>query len=301
MLEPMHFPLAPGLRWRACKSLRFGRMTLNVQSAPHQQTQKLKRSHDFKHFLWRRQRAVDAPEGGFPEVLATDGTRVRRMLSQQKQIIFQAFEDQATSSALVTRIESSVVPGVAMVGYEMFKDNQSVAILHTGNGLSGGWLAFPDAARTPTLRQTSTLPLEIVDFPKMRVVAGASVAYERRNFVIRAALEQRGSRFAASPDAFHIFEHLESWSMMGLIMERGQRREILLGESDVPVENIRHPSPTRVEASFPLDQVNYKELRQCGGQVWFKLCFDRSLFCLPPDWAQFWLRVDVIEPPGILF
>jgi|GEM_PF-3361115 len=277
-------------------------MTANVQSATHQHNQKLQRSHDFKHFLWRRQRAMDAPEGGFPEVLATDGTRVRRMLSQQKQIIFQAFEDLATSRALVERIESSVVPGVAMVGYEMFKENQSVAILHTGNGLSGGWLAFPDAAKTPTLRQASTLPLEIVDFPKMRVVAGASVAYERRSFAIRAALEQRGSRFAASPQAFHIFEHLESWSMMGLIMERGQRREILLGESPDPVDdNIRRASPTRVEASFPLDQVNYKELRQSGGQVWFKLCFDRSLFCLPPDWAQFWLRVDVIEPPGILF
>ena len=273
-----------------------GRMKSNVHSATHQTTQKLKKSHEFKHFLWRRQLSIDAPEGGFPEVLATNGSRVRRMLSQQKQIVFQTFEDLDTSRALVNRIEASVVPGVAMVGYEMFKE-----ILHTGNGLSGGWLAFPDAAKTPTLRQTSTLPLQVADFPKMRVVAGASIAYERRNFVIRAALEQRGSRFAASPDAFNIFDHLESWSVNGLIMERGQRREIQLGESDSPIDPIGRPAPTRVEASFPLDQVNYKELRQSGGQVWFKLSFDRELFCLPPDWAQFWLRVDLHEPPGILF
>lgn len=276
-------------------------MGQRVQTTGKVDIQRQRRPEEFQHFLWRRHASARALNDTLPEVIATDGHTIRRMISQQKQIVFQEFEDPQTSSALIRRIESSVVPGVAMVGYSMFKDNESVAILHTGQGLGAGWLAFPDERRYDTSSLgMSTLPLNVAEHPKLRLVAGASVAWEKRELVIKGALEQRGTRFSQSDAAFHILGHLAEWKLETIAHRRGEPRRIELAKTGTPLDAIRMISPNRVEASFAIEPMMYRELRKLDAQVWFRLSFDRGLFCLPPEWSDFWLMVELAEPPGML-
>lgn len=272
-----------------------------MHSASQEIGRKLKRSSDFKHFLWRRHPHRRVLDGALPEVISTDGETVRRILSQQKQIIFQEFEDQQTASALINRIESSVVPGVAMVGYSMFKERDAVAILHTGRNLGPGWLAFPDTKRKRAAGMVSpTLPLRVVDQPKLRLVAGASVVWDRRDLVIKGAVEQRGSQFASTPRAFDLLEHLADWKVEAVFYKNDELKRVDLCESGSPRDGISRVHSSRREACFVIDPLMYKQMRQLDAQVWFRFTFDRELFCLPVDWSSFWMMVDLAEAPGVL-
>lgn len=264
-----------------------------------QSPQMLRRAHDFKHFLWRCHAHRAAINGCLPEILATDGGVVRRLASMGTQIVFQEFEESRTASALVERIEGSVTPGLALVGYAMFEDREAVAILHTGRGANPGWLAFPDMGRTAQMLDESTLPDVVAQTPRLRLVTGARLSWKRRNFIVHAALEQRGSRFAASPAAFHILEHLESWTIEAAVDRRGVSERIDLLEPQADLTH-RHLSPTRAEATFAIDTSVYRDARQRDATFWFRLTFDRNLFCLPEEWRHIWIEVQIQEPAGIL-
>ncbi len=266
---------------------------------------KLSNAGAFKHFLWRKHVRPRVFNGALPEVIATDGTCVRRLASQPNQVVFQHFEDMQTARTLVQRIEASITPGVAMIGYSMFEQHHSVAILNTGTAQNPGWLAFPDAQTREGRAAfsghfSSTLPTHIANQPRLRLVTGASMAWENRKLVIKAALEQRGSSFLKSANAFHILDHLLDWEMHTIVFRNGEQRSVEVCEPR-PTQGIARVHPLRAEASFVVEPYLYKEFRHQDGQIWIKLRFDRELFCLPEDWSSFWMVVDVQEPSGMLF
>ena len=266
-----------------------------------QDANKLERAGDFKHSLWRLRPRADALHGGLPELLATDGANVRRLQCQPRQLIFQAFQDAPTARSLIQRVESCVEPGVALVGYSMFEERGAVSILHTGQDLGPGWLAFPD--QRPLLEEGGrydTLPLDVDERPRLRLIAGAHVLWERRELVVAGALEQRGSRFASGPHAFHLLEHLTHWRLEAISYKRGERRRVELAKTGEPRGAVRKVSPQRVEASFVIEPMIYQQLAQLQARAWFELRFDRELFCLPREWATFWLSVDLSGSPGLL-
>lgn len=271
-----------------------------MNATRHAQVRRLADSAHFKHFLWRRHDQARALHGILPEVLATDGKLIRRMMCQPKQIVFQQFQDVATAQALIERIESSITPGVALVGYALYESHEALAILNAGSHEQPGWLAFPDAkiARAITSHLSATLPLHAAQLPKLRLVAGATLAWERRNLVLRAALEQRGSAFHVTPEAFDILEHLTAWRIEAIIHQGGVRQSMDLTEG-ITLSEVKRLSAHRVEASFVIEPMIYRELRSSDSQIWFHLSFDRDLFCLPDEWSAFWLLVDVVEPAGM--
>jgi hypothetical protein len=264
-------------------------------------TGRLTRAAEFKYFLWRRHKARRALRGSLPEVLATDGEVVRRLCSRRDHIVYQEFDDARTAAFMIERVEASATPGVAIAGYSMLKDQDSVAILHTAPDLKPGWAAFPQDAWIPRSdAQRITLPDNIKDIPRMRLVAGAGVYWMNRELVIHAALEQRGSSFARSRSAFNILDHLKSWRIATIAYRNGEQRVIEAARSPEPIGEVARVRPTRSEVSFAIEPSIYKEFKHMDHQVWFELKFDRELFCLPEDWSSFWLSVDLVEPPGMV-
>ena len=273
-----------------------------VQTSPLRESASAKAP---RHFLWRVHARAHTLRSGLPEVLATDGVSVRRMASQAGQIVYQHFHDAQTASTLVERIESSVTPGVVLQGYSVFDEQESVAILNTGTSQSPGWLAFPDVrtvsgAPAFTGHFSPTLPVRIASQPKLRLVTGASVAWEHRRLVIKAALEQRGSEFLRSEHAFFALDHMSVWTMHAVHHQGGRPRQIELGTAS-PQREPQRVHAQRMEATFEIEPYLYKEFRRLSGQLWFEVSFDQELFCLPQGWRSFWIESRVEEPPGMVF
>jgi len=252
---------------------------------------KLPRSADFEYLLWKRHAAPSAYHGSLPELIASDGLHVRRMISQQHHIAFQAFEDADTARKITSRIERSVSRGAALLGYAMFSDSDAVAIMHTGRGLEPGWLALPfphqDARRLPTL------PLRVAKLPKLRLVGGATLGWAKGELSLKIALEQRGSEFLDSPEAFNILEHIRSVRPVARVTHDGEGRELRLvsKKEDPPLERA---GVFRLEAAFPVDDVIVREFGEDPSfRVWLVIRFDQELFCLPEDWLGFWLGVEL--------
>ena len=151
--------------------------------------QRLTNSERFKHFIWKRHPHAKSWNNALPEVIATDGRLVRRLVSQPQYIYFQVFSDTGTAQTVAERVENSVSQGVALLGYSMFADNAAVAILHTGDANEPGWVAFPH--RRLDASQIPTMPIRVADEPKLRLVGGANIAWSSGKRVIHAALEQR--------------------------------------------------------------------------------------------------------------
>lgn len=259
-------------------------------------------AQNFRYFLWRKQVLDRVWEGFYPEVLSTDGSTVRRMTCSHKQIVFQCFEDKSTATGIISRIESSVTPGITLVGYSMFKHYDSLAILQTGQPQDPGWLAFPYTRGYQRGMTEPTVPLRALGaVPKQRLVAGLGLYWRKRQLVIHGAIEQRGDAFAIENPGFNLLEHLESIELHTLAYKQDQPRRVEIATSPHPIDGIHRVTPQRLEASFALETTIYRELRRSDFQVWLLLRFKRDLFCLPPEWNSFWLLADLHEPDGLMF
>ena len=257
----------------------------------------------YRYYLWRKHDQNKVLEGFYPEILSTNGQRVRRMMSHHKQIIYQDFEDTQSANTIVQRIESSVTPGITLVGYTMFKKYRSIAILQTGQNASDpGWLAFPYQSNTIDASGDPTVSIRtVMNYPKLRLVSGAGIFWQAGKLVIHAALEQRGADFLAEHPNFNLFDYLESWTIHTIAYKNGEQRNMEVALSPEPSEPLNRASNTRLEATFILEPNVYKAYRSMDKQLWFRLRFQRDLFCLPHDWCQFWLQVDLSEPSNLLF
>ena len=268
--------------------------------SPKSNLRSAQRAIDFRHFLCRAHTYCDSAHCHLPEVLTTDGRVVRRMASIPKQIVFQEFTHAETAAALIGRIEQSGVSGMPVVGYSMFEEHDAVAILRTGSSIESGWLAFPDSGIIGSSHPSPTLPVEVANFPKLRLVAGAHLTWERRGFHVHAALEQRGSEFMATHAAFDALSHVEAWEVFASIERKGRSELIPCVAVDVVPEITRTADALRLETSFPIESNIYKELRAQGATFSFGLRFDPYLFCLPEGWRRFWIEVDIHEPAGLM-
>jgi hypothetical protein len=252
---------------------------------------KLKDSTNFKHLVWKRHADSKAWEGALPELVATDGHLVRRLISDTQHIYFQQFEDPNTGKVLQGRVELSVEEGIALLGYSMFTDVETVAILHTGDALEPGWIAFPFTKKSRSA--VPTMPIRVASFPKARLVGGASVRWEKSARVIKAAVEQRGQSFLESPHAFNMIEHLTKWELRARVGADG--REVKLVKSAEP-RDLKRTEEFRLEGTFDVDDVILREFRDDPTlKIWFVVTFDRELFCLPDDWLTFWLNVEMSD------
>ncbi|MBA2663179.1 MAG: hypothetical protein H0U74_12880 [Bradymonadaceae bacterium] len=246
---------------------------------------------DYQHFLWRRHINPDVLRGFLPEIIATDGRHVRRMLSLEQQIVFQEFDDSPIARPIIQRVESGVAHGAGLVGYSMLADEQSMAILHTGDRNEPGWLAFPDNQRAIPNRMP-TLPLRVTDLPKLRIVAGASIQWDQREMHLYGALEQRGSLARDLSAPTFPLDHIIEWNLQATVVRDNRLQEIKLCRSTKPRDGLVRVSSERVEACFGLDAQLYREFSQNSSlRLWFIVRVDRGLFCLPDQWNQFWISV----------
>lgn len=252
---------------------------------------KLKSSGNFKHLVWKRHQDEKAWEGALPEVVATDGNIVRRLISDTQHIYFQQFEDPNTGKVLQGRVEMSVEEGIALLGYSMFTDVETVAILHTGDMLEPGWIAFPFTKKSRSA--VPTMPIRVASIPKARLVGGASVVWDRSNRVLKAAIEQRGQTFLESDHAFNMIEHLVHWELRARIGHDGKEVKLV---KDAEPRDLKRTEEFRLEGTFDIDDVILREFRDDPTlKIWFVVTFDRELFCLPEDWLTFWLNVDLVD------
>ena len=251
---------------------------------------KIERTDQFKHMVWRRH-----PDAGWldecrPELVASNGNRVRRLSSQQGYIAFQVFDDSRSGREIVEKVEASVSRGVGLMGYSMFSSHPAVAILHTSEGLKPGWVAYPHQRAEPSA--VPTLPLHVANMPQLRLVGGADVKWVSGSMVMDCLLEQRGDRFAKSEHGFNITAHICDWEMRGQVGRGENRRALRLARRGAD-SVIRRTSETQLAARFQLDELAWNEYQNDDSlEVWFIISFDRELMCLPEDWLRFPVRIE---------
>ncbi len=250
---------------------------------------KQKDSDRFKHFMWRRHEDRNAWKTYRPEIVATDGAVVRRLVSQPQHIVFQSFRDAETSMRVISRIEQGIGRGVAMLGYSMFSDEEFVAILHTGEGFGSGWLAFPFETSKVNF---PTLPLSAANHPSLRLVGGANITNEGGTPIITAALEQRGERFKASEFAFNILEHVADWKIRARLGNGADAKTLrIISSEELAPQRVEE---FRLQVTARLDPVILREFEgENELEFFFEVLFDRELMCLPEDWLGHWFRVSV--------
>ncbi len=241
--------------------------------------------------LWRGHHDMTSWDNCRPELLATDGREVRRLVSLSNHIAFQAFDHEASGREIVTKVERSVAQGVALVGYSMLSGNEAIAILHTAPGLQPGWVAYPHRKSSASTTVT-TLPLAVANIPKLRLIGGAKAEWHKGETVLEAALEQRGQSFLASQFAFNIIEHVQSWELRATQGRGDTAKSLKVLKRKVEPE-ISRSGEFRLQGVFTLDEMIWKEFADREDfHLYFVVEFDQELACLPADWSRFWFRVE---------
>ncbi len=251
---------------------------------------RIKSPEEFKHFVWRRHDDIKALGGYRSEIVTSNGTDVRRIIAQPFQITFQQFTDIEASMRIINRIEGGMGKGVAMLGYSMFSSETSVAVLHTGQHLNPGWIAFPFG---DTQGRFPTMPLSSIEVPTLRLVGGATLVTEGTP-TLRAALEQRGTSFQQQDYAFNLLSHIESWEIHARIGD-DDTRPIRLVDAKKQ-SSLTRPDSNRVAMDFFLDPVIFREFKDDKRlQIFHQIKFDREFLCLPEDWLTFSFRIELPE------
>lgn len=259
-------------------------------------TQRLQRPEDFNHHFWRRHRRPHVLDEFVPELLSTDGVTVRRMTAHGKHLVFQEFQDHATASLIMERIEASVNSGIGMAGFALFEGHDALAILHTGHKLEPGWLAYPVRTQTAGRPPMPTLPMRVLDMPSLRIVGGACVSWQTGRYQIDAAIEQRGHSFEAAGDPVHLLDHVVGWRLRITRARDDRAVEVRLDDAQLRCDGFHRAGPLRAEASFQIPRELYPKLVGDDGHLaWFVLEFDDGLFCLPEAWRRWWFLVDVAD------
>jgi hypothetical protein len=245
-----------------------------------------------QYFLWRRQLRPEVPTGYYPEVIATDGRLVRRMVCYDRQMLFQEFNDTLIAEPIVERIEGGVTPGIGLLGYSMLPDMDSIAILQTGAVDSPSWLAYPDQGRLPT-QHAPTIPMRVASYPKIRLSASSTVLrLTGKTLGIRIALRE----FNDSPGSLpgRLLDHVATCRLQASFTFDQQLEHMPLCATHRTRQDFYASSDDCLETHFEIEPFFYQQYALLPDfQLWIVLTFDNRLFCLPDRWNHFPLAVSV--------
>lgn len=255
-------------------------------------------SRAFDHFVWRRHRQASALYGFVPELLATDGRIVRRVVADDSGLVIQQFEDERTGAAIVEAVESNCADAEGLVGYSVFSECASLTIMHTGQRAERAWLAYPGEAVEGRPRIMPTLPMNLSDVPTARLSGAAQLEWIDCNLMLDAHLSQAPD--AAGGELPSLAEHLASLEVRACVERRGESCEVALVEREREGDDIAVERAGHARARFAVDEVVFEQLtRDDEASAWMVVTVDRSLVCLPRQWRRWWFPIEVADPSAL--
>jgi hypothetical protein len=252
-----------------------------------------RRAEDFAHFVRKCHPCERAYQEFLPELLATDGTWVRRAASEQRQFVVQEFRAPVIADEIRTHINSERNPGSALMGYSAFERTASVAILHSGEGLEPGWLAMPWQSRLgePAL---PALANYVDKTPAMQLVARGQMGGTSRTRLLEVTVEQCGADADLLQDVyFDIIPYVDSLNLWGTYQtSRGFRQVRMSRRGDD--DSVSRRTLTRIEKGFAIDQAVYRRVNENEkAGIWLEIEFMPTLFCLPKEWRRWWFEITI--------
>lgn len=254
----------------------------------------VKRAQDFSHFVRKCHPSEGAFQDFLPELLATDGSWIRRFVADPHQFIFQEFRAPVIADTIRSHINTERDPGSALMGYSAFERMASVAIVHSADDYEPGWLATPWKSRfgEPALPALSSF---VEKAPAMGLVARGRQTQTSRTRLLEIELDQCGAddqRIGAS--FFHLLPYIDGLDLWGTYRTKSGYRDVRLSPRRRRDSAARRGGLRRVEKAFPLDTVLFDRLVERDSfRVWLEVKFSVELVCLPEEWRRWWFEVTI--------
>ncbi len=221
-----------------------------------------------------------------PEIIASDGTHIRRVVAADRQIYLQDSSQDALSQFLVAYIKDGLHRGEPLIGYTMLDDARAVCVRATGEDGDPGWMAYADTRSLPT-----SLADALPHIPRRRLVAGANTHGHSRKFQIVAALEERGDSLCNTSLLNYIDQiTLEATRPGG---KKGNGVEFVrLARKPPTAKALERTSPRTMQFSIPIDAQVFKNLSQNSeARFWLGIQFSEELVSLPEPWRKLHLEI----------
>lgn len=247
----------------------------------------------FRYFLWRKVVNSSALKGFVPDILASDGHRVRRLTVGDHFLSMQHYDDPDGAEAIAQMVEMGASQKAGLRGYSIYTDHDSVAIWHSSNESEPVWAVFPFANLPGSASVLASLPAYGDGGPRLRLCGGARLRWVSGRLVLEAAIEQRSDGFHDAKGTRDLMDHLEGLHLETTVEQAGERTPVRLAGRNAAANDIRRTAPRRVETRWELNASMYEPLRgNPSMRAWFVLTFDSSLFCVPEPWRQWWFEVN---------
>lgn len=249
------------------------------------------RGGPFRFFLWRRAAERAALNGYLPEVLASDGERVRRVALGSRVLMAQEFDEQEVARGVRRMVEARAQVRENLRGYAMFSEAEGLVIWRAPSGSGAGWVALPFDELSSGLVMRAVLPDATQAASVSKLCGGVRFRWSSGELVMDAAIEQR--RAGADLGGVDLLDALLDWQVETTVMRHGKAKAVRLARGAGPLNSPRRASPERVEASWAVDLRAYQSLKARPTlKVWFVLRFGAELFSIPQPWDTWWLQVE---------
>lgn len=247
----------------------------------------------FRYFLWRQRSLADALNGHLPELLATDGRRVRRIFAGDRYLSMQEYDDAKSALEIAEMVEGRGSVGAGLRGYSMYAEHDSVAIWNYANSAEPAWVAVPFAKWSERAAFLAQLPGYGEGVARLRLCGGARLRWVSGRLMFEAALEQRNDGFYDDKTTQDLMDHLVDIRLETTIEKGGAVAPIRLVGRNILGGEIQRTGPRRVETAWEFNSAIYEQFRdEPSLRAWFVLTFDTSLFCVPQPWRDWWFEVE---------
>ncbi len=251
----------------------------------------VRRAEDFSHFVRKCHPLARAYQEFLPELLATDGTWIRRAKAEPKELVVQEFRAPVIAEEVRSHINAERNPNSVLMGYSAFGRTESVAILHSGDGFEPGWLAMPWRSRSgePTLPALSSF---VRDTPAMQLVAQGRFSRTSRTHLLELTVQQCGADSDRLADRyFDLLPYVDSLALWGTYRTDSGYRQVGMsrhGEDG----SVQRGNLSKIETAFAVDDVLYRRVTTKDDfGIWLEVEFAPELFCLPREWRRWWFEV----------
>lgn len=211
-----------------------------------------------------------------PEISATDGRTLRRLVAADRQIYLQDTQRPGLGAPLITHIEEGLHRGQSLVGYSLLDDASAVCIRLTGDDDELGWLAFRE--KTPL---SSSFIKSLDEVPRRRLVAGMTTGWRGGQFFLFGALEERGD----TDRDVSLLDALEEIALAATRADDEKRQLIRLARKEPLAEELKRTNSRQLRFRIPVDARLFEDADEeiC---YWLRFQFAHSLICLPQRWRQ---------------